>query len=347
MTRSVLCWLTLAALAAGTASARTVARSRPTRQMLPAGLSVSGTLSFQDAHGIRHLLRGRTDTAVPTAAPIWESEISPRHRRVAYGLGMGSDWPNRLSLWKCRLDGSARVNLTAVTGLGGTNCWPHWSPNGKKIAFQHSDPVKGKRPCEAGFRPWVMTSDGRYAHPLSAKTGRLKDSATWLPDGRHLFAYQTDGTTCIVSVDGQVLKPLPNVGTGAIMSPDGAAIASCRVRHDEVDGKPGHWFELIITDAEGGHPRAIVRQFLSREDMQLGHPGDAEWADGVEATLGALQPAWSPRGERLAFVAALPYDPHGAGPRDQQEVWIYDFRTDQLTRVTSDHMRQWSLSWRK
>jgi Tol biopolymer transport system component len=54
---------------------------------------------------------------------------------------------------------------------------------------------------------------------------------------------------------------------------------------------------------------------------------------------------WSPRGDKIAFLAALPYDPFGPYHRQQVDVWIYDLNSDEVIQVTDDDLGQYSLLW--
>ena len=79
------------------------------------------------------------------------------------------------SLWKCRTDGSDRLQLTYPPM---TAILPRWSPDGKQIAFV--DDERGK--------PWrilLISADGgapQEAYPES----RNQVDPTWSPDGKQI-----------------------------------------------------------------------------------------------------------------------------------------------------------------
>lgn len=83
------------------------------------------------------------------------------------------------TLWRSRIDGSERLQLTASPMLADL---PQWSPDGKRIAF--FDVSSGK--------PWkifLISSDGGSAEPLLNESRNEMDPA-WSPDGTSLaFSY--------------------------------------------------------------------------------------------------------------------------------------------------------------
>jgi len=85
------------------------------------------------------------------------------------------------TLWRSRLDGSQRLQLTdssIVVGL------PRWSPDGKRIAFS------ARKPSE-DWRIYVVSADGGSPEQLTPGEGLL--DPTWSPDGNFL-AYSSEYT---------------------------------------------------------------------------------------------------------------------------------------------------------
>ena len=81
------------------------------------------------------------------------------------------------TLWRSKLDGSARLQLTYPrmrTGLG------HWSPDGQQIAFAGALPGKP-------WRVYLISKDGGSPQPLTSTTEELQEAdPTWSPDGNML-----------------------------------------------------------------------------------------------------------------------------------------------------------------
>jgi Tol biopolymer transport system component len=80
------------------------------------------------------------------------------------------------TLWRSKVDGSERLQLTYAP----TNAaLPHWSPDGKTIAFS----------AEAVGKPWkirIISKDGGDAHEVTADQIEETDPS-WSPDGRLAF----------------------------------------------------------------------------------------------------------------------------------------------------------------
>jgi dipeptidyl aminopeptidase/acylaminoacyl peptidase len=341
-----------------------------------------GTLYFSGAeetpltgivtHKIRHVLRpgGISIGEAPSA----DADLSPSGEEWVYGAMY--DWPPAEEhIWRTRKDGAPLsnpsagggtvdfldpfLNVSAAAGLGGVNCGPQWSPDGTMISFKHADPQPGELPCEAGFHAWVMYPDGSEAHPLIAGGGPTSWEPTWSPDGRHLLvATYVRGQTLgepimLVDLEGADLGMLPNVGDGARFSPDGTEIISSAAERGELDGWPGVWRQLLLTDADGSNPEVLLQQFVVDAEVEAVHPTEEElaaipdydWVQWARDWAGPVSPVWSPRGDKIAFLAALPYDPSGPYHRQQVDVWIYDLNTDEVIQVTNDDLGQYSLLW--
>lgn len=128
------------------------------------------------------------------------------------------------TLWRSKLDGSARVQLTYPplrTGLG------HWSPDGQQIAFSGSLPGK----------PWKMyliSKDGGSPQPVTSSTKQLQEAdPTWSPDGNTLaFGISGFGTDPalinLYNVKTREISQLPGSDGffGPRWSPDGNYIVA-------------------------------------------------------------------------------------------------------------------------
>src|SRR5262245_43459275 len=80
-----------------------------------------------------------------------------------------------------RPDGSGRRRLSRVYGD-----YPAWSPDGRKIAFDHIAFGSGSTDWDI----WVMNAAGSGARPLIA-SGASEPGPAWSPDGRTI-AYQSE-----------------------------------------------------------------------------------------------------------------------------------------------------------
>jgi serine/threonine protein kinase/Tol biopolymer transport system component len=81
------------------------------------------------------------------------------------------------TLWRSKLDGSARLQLTYPpmrTGLG------HWSPDGQQIAFAGALPGMP-------WKVYLISKDGGGPQPLASTTEEIQEAdPTWSPDGNTL-----------------------------------------------------------------------------------------------------------------------------------------------------------------
>jgi hypothetical protein len=298
-----------------------------------------------------YLMEVNSDNIVHAPLAWSDGALSPRGDKVAYDVVA---WVPYIHLsgdvWVSGIDGTDPTNLTGRAGLSGINCGPLWSPDGTMVAFAHCDPAPGRYPCEVGFHAWVMNADGSGAHRVTAEGTPPTWVTSWSPDGYRLLCDVEGVGAVAIDVDGTDQQLIPNVA-GGVWSPDGSKIACGWTVEDVVEGERGHWRQLGVTQADGSNPQVLVEQFVAdaaiNTHLGLGYvanPHDAFF--DVLWWVGPHSQCWSPRGDRIAFVAALPFDPHGRCFYDQNEVWMYQLDTASLRRLTSDAYVDATLSWR-
>jgi Tol biopolymer transport system component len=100
---------------------------------------------------------------------ITDLEFSRDGQRVAYVT-----WPEH-TLWRSRIDGSERLQLTSAPV---TPSQPRWSPDGSQIAYVDT---------QAGhpYKLFVMSADGGTPRELLSETRQQMD-ASWSSDGRKI-----------------------------------------------------------------------------------------------------------------------------------------------------------------
>ncbi|MGC1620449.1 MAG: winged helix-turn-helix domain-containing protein [Candidatus Acidiferrum sp.] len=117
------------------------------------------------------------------------------------------------NLWRSRVDGSDRVQLTPSDGS--ISALPRWSPDGKQIAFM----------ARVGGKAWtifLIAADGGSPRPL-LPAGIAGSDATWSADGTQL-AFGTGFTSStpksdieIFNVETQAISAVP--GSSGMFSP--------------------------------------------------------------------------------------------------------------------------------
>jgi Tol biopolymer transport system component len=112
---------------------------------------------------------------------------------VSYLSGLSAEWLDfsrdgvwvtyvsfpQATLWRSRLDGSQRLQLTDSSIAVGL---PRWSPDGKRIAFSAKNP-------SGDWKIYVVSADGGSPEQVTPDEGLL--DPTWSPDGNFL-AYSSD-----------------------------------------------------------------------------------------------------------------------------------------------------------
>jgi Tol biopolymer transport system component len=131
------------------------------------------------------------------------------------------------TLWRSRVDGSERLQLTFPPMQALT---PRWSPDGKRITFFDSTPGKP-------WRIWLISAEGGTPEPVLNEQHNELDP-TWSPDGNSLvFSYApwfetAPGISAVCVVDLRTRKQVKLAGSeglfGARWSPDGQYIVANR-----------------------------------------------------------------------------------------------------------------------
>ncbi len=301
--------------------------------------------------------------------PDSDAVPSPDGSEWAWSINTGGGpWTHERELAVGSIGGSARLSLSGASSLGGVNCYPRWSPDGKMIAFRHVDAAQVKRgiPCRVGFQLWVINADG--TNPRHIKLAGIPDSTLanwfspefdWAPDGSRLLLYADrigkNGYAFTTDLTGSDVEVLPNVGFDPDYSPDGNLIASSAIVKGQSNGQPGVWRQLLVTRADGTEPTVLAEQFLSDDEIvnnfptaeQTQYDPKFDWEMDVRIWAGPRKPQWSPSGDMIAFLAGMPFEPVSISSRDQVDVWLLDLNDNRLINLTDDNVYQHDLLWCK
>lgn len=169
------------------------------------------------------------------------------------------------SLCLARADGSRRVRLT-----GGKDQAPSWSPSGRRVVFS--------RQVGTASRILVADTRGRVVRGLT-QAGVFADPA-WSPDGKRIAYVSREGRSRIVIVTtaGRALGEILAAPTGFISRPVWAPDSRRVAFAEDVAMESGRsgTSRIVVANADGTGRRVLVGQ--------------------------ASDPAWSPRGSKIAYV---------------------------------------------
>jgi Tol biopolymer transport system component len=165
-------------------------------------------------------------------------------------------------------DGSGQRRLTRDARYPAT---PAWSPDGRKIAFE------GGPYALSGV--YVVNADGSGQRRLA----RNGNAPAWSPDGRTI-AFFSDSKIYLMNADGSEHRPLtrPIGGRSLAWSPDGRKLAFL-----SAGGCGQGCFSLYVVNSDGSRLRNLTGKLAAGAGPGRGPASD---------------PAWSPDGQKIAFV---------------------------------------------
>jgi dipeptidyl aminopeptidase/acylaminoacyl peptidase len=102
-------------------------------------------LSDQDGWDHIYVMPAAGGTAVQITKgkfEAWRPAWSPDSTQIAFDANLPDEYGTR-HLYVATLNGDpAHAKVTAITGGRGTNIAPQWSPDGKRLVYQHTDPQR-------------------------------------------------------------------------------------------------------------------------------------------------------------------------------------------------------------
>jgi Tol biopolymer transport system component len=162
-----------------------------------------------------------------------------------------------------------RGALTRMT-LDGSNHWPVWTPDGRRISFRIWGP--------GGFTMWWMPADRSVPPERLTSIGIMQSPASWSPDGKVLAYTQTSpdmgADVYVLPLDDPQRKPVPFA------------------RSKFAEGSPkfspdGHW--IAYTSNESGRNEIYVQSY----------PGPGPKIQ--VSTEGGSDAVWKPGGDELYY----------------------------------------------
>jgi WD40-like Beta Propeller Repeat len=199
-------------------------------------------------------------------------------------------------------EGTAHIYVTHGRGIvrltddHGSDLAPAWSPDHRRLAFQSNR--------DGNWEVYVMNADGSGVRRLTDDDSE-DGEPSWSPNGREIL-FVRDGRLYSIGVDGRDEHPLrAQRAWGVARSPNGRVLAfQCTLG--------GHWHICIRS-----RPSGTIRYLTP-------HSSDA------------FAPAWSPDGERIAFISDRD------GP---DELFVMRADGTHVTRLTSGEAEKDTPTW--
>jgi Tol biopolymer transport system component/predicted Ser/Thr protein kinase len=170
------------------------------------------------------------------------------------------------TLWRSRVDGSDRLQLTTPPVFAAL---PHWSPDGKQIAFMD---IRVGRP----WKIWVISAEGGVAQEMLAEN-LFQADVDWSPDGKQMVF----GRACCD--EKQTIQLLDVNSKQVSIIPGSQGLFSPRWSPD------GRYLAALTHNA-----RKIVIFDFERQ----------KWSDWISGPGWHGYPAWSRDGQYLYFQTA-------------------------------------------
>lgn len=216
-------------------------------------------------------------------------QIAPDGDWVLYTVSQADSARDRSEsdLYLARWDGARTIRLTYSPEGEGS---PRFSPDGRYVSFLSSRGAPTTGP-DAGAQVWLLDRSGGEAQKLTAVRGGVSGYA-WAPDGKRLVLTVKD-------VDPDALRP-PLADTSRQRAPSPVVVDRYRFKED-VEGYLGNRrTHLYLFDVAS---RKVDQLTTGRYDESA--------------------PAWSPDGQRIAFVSARTGDPDRG---NDENVYVVDAR---------------------
>lgn len=232
------------------------------------------------------------------------------------------------TLWRCRADGSERLQLNFAPAHAAL---PHWSPDGKRIAYADHEP--GQQ-----WRISVIAADGGTAQPILEESRGQLDSS-WAPDNsnRIMFGYMHDAPGInirIVDLTTHKTETVP--GSDGLFSPrwspDGRYIAALTADYTTVrlfDFQNQQW-TTWITEPAG----AVSYLFWSADSQYLYYDDSATGEEAIRRVkIGETQP------QPLFAVTGIerypgPFGIWSSRTNDGSLMFVRDRSTQEIYRLT-------------
>jgi Tol biopolymer transport system component len=199
------------------------------------------------------------------------------------------------------------ATFTRITVGPGVEWFPSFSPDGQWLVF--SGEMSGNRDI------YLQSVGGQNAIDLTPDSPVADDQPAFSPDGERIaFRSERDGGGIFVmGRTGEGPRRVTRRGFRPSWNPDGTQIAFATENVDLNPQNSNNRGELWVADVESGETRRVTE-------------------------MDASMPAWSPRGQRIAFFNRLDQTAGG-------HVWTVPAGGGEAVRATEGGGRDWSPAW--
>ena len=220
-------------------------------------------------------------------------------------------------IWSMDYDGSNQKQFTSYRTI---TSFPAISPDGTKIAFT-------TYPVGRGSSGKAVTEGQPQIYVHSLETGRklvyynqqasMNAASDFMPDSRHLLIYSTAGGTgfsqiFLTDLDGAGLRP----------------ITHSRALDVEAKVNPKTGTDIVFVSGRGGPPQ-IYRMNIDGTDVARLSTGEGD----------AVNPAWSPNGQQIAFAWTRGYEPGNFN------IFVMDVASRDVVQLTHGAGRNEHPNW--
>ena len=277
------------------------------RRLLARCLDPDPRRRLRDIGEARVALESPSDTSMPSTTLTPASRSRPRPwpivavALIAIAAAAIAGW-----WYGSRQATSAPTARTVVqlTDQSGVETSPAISPDG--VSFAYATRALGS------WDIYVQRVGGRNPVLAAGDPQRDEQSPAFSPDGRSIAFHESDadGGIFIAGATGESARRLTDFGFHPSWSPDGASLVFCT---EEIDTPVSRQTtsQLWVVDLDAGAPRKLI-------------DGDA------------VQPSWSPSGQRIAYWSAT------GGQRD---VFTVAAAGGTPVPITMDKALDWSPVW--
>ena len=218
-----------------------------------------------DGSSVRRLTSG---VGILEDQPAW----SPDGTKIAFRRWTQGGPPgihNPADIWVANVDGSNLVNLTHVPNDAGSQQYPAWSPDSRKLVF--ADETRGPD----GYlraRIFTMNADGSVKLPVTSDVSRYDNQPVWSPDGQSILFVRTSeslfGDLWLANPLGGNERALmmndpPGAQRAPAWSPDGNLIAF--VSNHEIIGNKAGVYQVYTVRSDGSN---VIRRTSDGVDKQ-------------------------------------------------------------------------------